>query len=145
MNRNVKACEKIAVAGVLSPVTVVNSEVFSGVVDLSVYHQVMGILLLGNMASEAIDFKAYRCDSDGGNAVALKSATQLAASASANDSKQVVINVTANDLIASSARYVKFGVVTGDSTGGPAAIVALGVDADFGPVTQPTAVLQTVA
>lgn len=145
MTPNIKASEKIAVAGVASPATVSNTEVFSGVVDLGAYHQAMGIALLGNMASETIDFKCYRCDSDGSNAVSLKAATQLAASATANDSKQVIINVTADELMASGAQYVKFGLVTGGATGGAAAVVALGVDARFQPCTQPTSVLQTVA
>lgn len=145
MNPNVKAVEKIAVAGMLDPATVANSEVFTSVVDMSKYHQVMAILALGNMANETIDFKCYRCDANGSNAVSLKTATQLTASASANDNKQVVMNVTADELIASGAQYVKFSAVTGNSTGGPAAIVVLGVDARFQPVTQPSAVVQTVS
>lgn len=144
-NSNVKAVERIALAGVVNPQTVANSEKFSTVVDLAKYVQVMGIALLGDMASETIDFKCYRCDSDGSNAVALKSATQLAGSASANDNKQILINVRTGELIASGAQYVKFGLVTGNTAGGAAAVVALGVDARYEPVTHLTSVVETVA
>ena len=76
--------------------------------------------MLGNMAAETIDFKAYTCDSNGTNAVALKSATQLAAHASNNDNMQVIIGVRAPDLLASGKQHIKFGLVTGNTTGGPA-------------------------
>lgn len=145
MGPNVKAYEKVALVGIIDPQTVVNSEVFTGVVNLGAYHQALGICALGNMAAETVDFKCYTCDSGGGTAVALKSATQLAAHASNNDSKQLLINVTADELIASGAQYVKFGLVTGSSSGGPACVMALGIDPRFSPVTQKTTVLQTVS
>lgn len=135
MNPNVKAKTKLAIVGTIDPQTVVNSEVFTDVVDMSVLHQAFAIALLGNMANETVDFKAYRCDSDGSNAVALTAATQRAASATANDNIQIAINVRSDDLIASGARYIKFGLVTGNSTGGPAAVTVLGVDARFGPAS----------
>lgn len=144
MTINVKPSERIAVAGVLSPVAVVNSEQFSGVVDVSAFHQVMGIALTGNMASETIDVVLYRCAANGSSAVALKSATQLGASASANDNKQIVFNLKTDDLIASGAQYVKLGAVTGNSSGGPMCLIVLGVDPRYGPVTQPAAVVEVV-
>lgn len=134
---NVAAAEKIALVGTIDPATVANTEVFTDVIDMHRWHQALGIALLGNMASETIDFKAYRCASDGSSKVALKSATQLAASATANDNAQVVINVRSEDLSAAAegARYVVFGLVTGGATGGPAAVVALGVDPRFSPAS----------
>lgn len=131
MNVNIAAGEKLAILGRINPQTVANTELFTDVVDLSRFHQAIGIALLGNMAAETIDFKCYSCDSDGSNATALKSATQLPSSATANDNAQVAISVRAEDLQASSKRYIKFGLVTGGATGGPAAAIALGVDARF--------------
>lgn len=131
MNVNIAAGEKLAILGRINPQTVANTELFTDVVDLSRFHQAIGIALLGNMAAETIDFKCYSCDSDGSNATALKSATQLPSSATANDNAQVAISVRAEDLQASSKRYIKFGLVTGGGTGGPAAAIALGVDARF--------------
>jgi len=134
MSINTLAAADIAVVGTLDPVTVVNTEVFTDVVDMTKFGQVLGIALTGNMAAETIDFKAYTCASDGGSKVALKSATQLAAHASNNDGKQIVINVRAEDLT-SGQRYIVFGIVTGNSSGGPAAIVALGTNARYQPAT----------
>lgn len=131
MNVNIAAGEKLAILGRINPQTVANTELFTDVVDLSRFHQAIGIALLGNMAAETIDFKCYSCDSDGSNATALKSATQLPSSATANDNAQVAISVRAEDLQASSKRYIKFGLVMGGATGGPAAAIALGVDARF--------------
>lgn len=142
---NQKLCEGVAVLAALSPVTVVNTEVFSGVVDLGANQQVMAVAMIGNVAAETVDFKCYTCDSDGSNAAALtgKAATQLAAHATNNDSKQLVINVRDSDMVASGKQYVKFGVVTGGATGGPAAILVLGeprqgnaTDADNASVVQ---------
>lgn len=135
MHLNVLASEKLAVVGTIDPATVANTEVFTDVVDVSLFHQLFAIALLGNMASETIDFKCYRCASDGSSAVALKSATQLAASASANDNAQSIIGIRSEDLAASGARYVKFGLVTGGATGGPASVLVLGVDPHFNPAS----------
>ncbi len=120
--------EGLAVVGTIDPATLANSEVFTDVVDLGGLQQCMAILLLGNIAAETVDFKCYSCDSDGSNAAAISglAATQLAAHASNNDNKQIVICVRDTDLLASGKQHVKFGAVTGGATGGPAAAVVLG-------------------
>ena len=132
MTMNTIAARNLPILGTIDPGTVANTEVFTDVIDMSLFHQVVGIALLGNMANETIDFKAYTCAANGTSKVALKSATQLAGSASANDNTQVVINVAAQDLTGGE-RYICFGLVTGGATGGPAAAVAIGVNARFGP------------
>ena len=123
---NAKLTETLALLGILSPQTVANTETFSGVVDMKKCHQALVVAALGNMASETIDVKVYTCNSDGSSAAALVSATQLAASSSANDNTQILANVRASDLIASGKQYIKVGVVTGGSTGGPVAVAILG-------------------
>lgn len=128
MNPNVQAIEKVAILGVLAPQTVANVEKFTTVVALGTVGQVMAVAQLGDMAAETVDFKAYTCDADGSNAVALKSCDQLAANAGNNDSKQLAINVRADELLASGKSCVKFGLVTGGATGGPAAVLVLGTD-----------------
>lgn len=132
MNPNIRATEKVALVGTIDPGTVNNVEKFTDVIDMSKAFQVMGLALLGDMANETIDFKAYTCDGDGNNAVALKAATQLAASAAANDAKQIAINVRAEELQASGKQHIKFGLVTGAATGGPAAVVVLATDLRMG-------------
>jgi hypothetical protein len=134
MINNSLAARDIAVVGVADPATVTNTEVFTDVIDMTQFGQVMGIALLGNMANETIDFKAYTCAANGTSKVALKSATQLAASASANDNTQVVINVRSDDLTGGE-RYIVFGLVTGNTSGGPAAVVALGTAARYRPAS----------
>jgi hypothetical protein len=126
--------ERAGVVGRIDPQTVANTQLYTDVIDMSKWREVMGIALLGNMASETIDFKAYTCDNDGSNATALVSATQLAASASANDNKQIVINLR-SEHVTNTKRYVKFGLVTGGATGGPACVVAIGLRPVFGPAT----------
>lgn len=133
MDINTGAGEKLAVVGTVDPQTVANTEKFTDVIDMSKFHQVLGVAMLGDMAAETIDFKAYYCDSDGNNASALKSATQLAGHASNNDNKQIVIQVRADELGPLSKQYIKFGLVTGNTTGGPAAVVAIGLDGRFQP------------
>lgn len=132
---NTKAGEKIAVVGTIDPQTVANTELFTDVVDMSKFHQALFIALLGDMAAETIDFTLYYCDSDGNNAAELKDCTQLAAHAANNDNDQLVISLRAEELLAAGKRYVKAGLVTGGATGGPAAVVALGVDAHYEPAS----------
>lgn len=121
--------EVLATIGTIDPATVANTEVFSDVIDMSKYEQVMATLLLGNMASETIDFKVYTCAAGGGSAVLLKNITQLAANASTNDNTQAIITVRAEELnaVAESTRYIKFGLVTGGASGGPAGVLVQGL------------------
>lgn len=127
--------EQVAVVGTIDPQTVANTELFTDVVDMALWHNAMFVAMLGNMVAETIDFKLYTCASNGGSAVELKECTQLAAHASSNDSTQLVINLKSQDLLATEARYVKAGLVTGGATGGPAAVLALGITPRFGPAS----------
>ena len=121
--------EVLVTIGTIDPGTVANTQVLSDVIDMANYEQVMCTLLLGNMASEAIDFRVHTCDSAGNNLVQLKAITQLAANASANDNTQAIISVRAEELngVSEATRYVRFGVVTGGATGGPAAALVQGL------------------
>lgn len=128
MQLNAKLREMLPLIGVLTPATTANTERFSTVFDMGAHIQALAVVATGDMAAETIDVKLYACDSDGNNAVALtdNSATQLAAHASNNDSKQIVLNVRSDDLLASGKRYAKLGVVTGGATGGVVSGVILG-------------------
>lgn len=125
---NAKLSESVAVVGVINPATVANTEVFTTVVDMGANVQAVAVAMIGNIPAETVDFKAYSCDSDGNNAAAItgRAATQLAAHASNNDNKQLIINVRDGDLVASGKQHVKFGLVTGGATGGPCAVVVMG-------------------
>ncbi len=126
--------ERIAVVGTVDPQTVANIEQLTDAVDMSKFHSALFILLLGNMAAETIDFSVQESDAAGGTYTNLKAATQLAAHASNNDNKQIVIAVRSDELGAGK-RYLKGRIITGNTTGGPIAVVALGVDPRFGPAS----------
>jgi hypothetical protein len=129
--------ESLAVVGVINPQTVANTQKVSGAIDVSKWDRLIFVFALGDMANETIDCGVETCDSDGtSNAVDItgKQATQLAANASNNDNKQIVIGVKSSDLIANGKRYVRATMVTGNATGGPACCVVLGVGR-YGPST----------
>lgn len=127
---NVSLTEGLGVAGIIAPVTTANTQKNTGAIDLSKWASLLFVFQLGDMAAETIDFGVETCDSDGtSNAVDItgKQATQLAAHASNNDSKQVVIGLKSVDLITNGKQYVRGTMVTGGASGGPAACVVLGV------------------
>ena len=145
---NVSLAEGLAVAGIIAPATTANTARGSGAIDLSRWDQLLFVFQTGDMASETIDCGVQSVDSDGtSNAADIsgKQATQLAANATNNDSKQVVIAVKSTDLIASGKRYVRARMITGGATGGPAACVVLGV-AKYGPsdASDVSSVLQVI-
>lgn len=126
--------ERVAVIATVDPQTVANSEKLTDAVDMSKWEEVLFILLLGDMASETIDFKLQESATSGGSYTDIsgKAATQLSAHASNNDNKQIVINLKASEL-SSGMRYVKGRAITGGATGGPACVIALGVKPRYAP------------
>ncbi len=117
-----------ALIGTIDPQTVSNTEVFTDVIDHGKFEQVAFVFALGNMASETITARVVTCDSAGNNAAAYKTATQLSASATANDNDQIIIISRAEDLPqgTNTDQYIKGGLVTGGATGGPSACMAFG-------------------
>lgn len=139
--------EMAAPVALLSPQTVNNTAKFSNTVDMSRFVEAMFVFLLGDMASETIDLGIQEAAADGGPFTTLtgKQATQLAANATTNDAKIVVITVKAEELSAGN-RYLRARAVTGSATGGVMAIVALG-HGRYGPSTDDdsVAIVQIVA
>jgi hypothetical protein len=130
MYPNTSLADGLGVAGIIAPVTTANTQKATAAIDVSKWDSLLFVFQTGDMASETFDCGVETCDSDGtSNAVDItgKQATQLAANASANDSKQVVIAVKSADLITNGKRYVRGTMVTGGATGGPAACLVLGV------------------
>lgn len=97
------------------------------------FRKAVVIFMLGDMASETIDCIVETCDSGGTNNVTLKAATQLAASASANDSKRIVIGVNVDEMIASGKEYIRGKITTGGVTGGTCTILVVGMEPMYGP------------
>jgi len=131
----------------LRPQTVNNTAQTSTPIDMQRFHEVMFVFLLGDMAEETIDLGVQQSVAEGGpySALSGKQATQLTASATANDNKLVVITLKSEELTANN-RFVRARVVTGGSTGGPVAILALG-RSRYGPSTDDasSALVQLIA
>ena len=118
--------ERAPVVGVVNPQTVANTEQLTAAIDVSLWAELMGIALLGDMANETVTFTAYECPTSNGTFTVISGKQKSrTASATANDNKQDVISVKAEDLL-NTSRYVKFGLVTGGATGGSAAVVVVG-------------------
>lgn len=141
-----KASSALAVIATIDPVVIAATELFSDVVDMSKYDSVLAFALTGDMVvGSTFDFRFVQCDSNGANPTAsLRAMTQRAADATLNDNIQLVMVVRAAELAAASKRYGKFGMV-GASTGGPVALLVLGVDSryDVASVNQLATVVET--
>ena len=109
------------------PATMANTQKLSDVVDMSKFHRVMAVLMLGDMANETIDFSLQSDSASAFNVdvQTVVAATQLAASAAANDGAQIILQCHAADLPAGH-RYLRARGITGGATGGPAAIALFG-------------------
>lgn len=119
------ACEQLAVVSRINPATVTSAGANGDTVDMAKYGQVAFFFALGDVAAETVDALVQQCTAaDGTGAATLKAATQLAAHASNNDNKQIVIEVKASDLGA-AYRWVRPRLVTGGATGGPAVCVGV--------------------
>lgn len=133
---NVLASERIAIIGTVDPAAGIAAVTYTDVIDMSKWHQALGLFILGNMADgDSVVCAAYRCDSAGNNVAAIK--TETLGAAAGNDNTQVVIGVRGEDLHpqATYNRYIKFGITNGAGGGGVACVVALGVDPKYGPAS----------
>src|SRR5437763_1728913 len=94
------AYERFGIVGTIDPQTITTVELFTDVIDMSKWHEVMAIALTGDLATSTLTFTAYTCASDGSGAVALtgqgKQVT-LGSSATANDNVQEIIDVKAEE------------------------------------------------
>jgi hypothetical protein len=135
--------EKLKIAGLLTPATVNSTPAYSTTIDMTKWSSIMVLAALGNMAAETIDISIQSdtvstFDDDLQTVVA---ATQLAAHASNNDSKQVLLEAYAA-AIPEGHRYARVKVVTGDTTGGPVAAVVLGLP-HYSNEAQPATIVET--
>lgn len=124
---NMMFSEEWAVVGAIDPQTLADTEVFTHVIDMSKYLKAACVFLTGDMneSTGTLVARCVTCDSAGNNVAAFKTATTIAAASS--DNKQVVIEVSNQDLAGGATnkdRYVKFGMVSG-SAGGPVAAAVL--------------------
>ena len=129
---NVRATEKIAVVGKVNPQTVTTVQ-YSDVIDMSKFLQALGVALLGAVnAGDTMVFSAFQCDGSGNNASAITNKIVTFAATSGNQNTQIKLGVRADDLANQTYQHLKFGLSCG-TTGGPAAVVALGIDGKYTP------------
>lgn len=127
MNTYASPAERVAVLVAVTG-TASSTPLLTAWVSAQYAQQLLLIALLGDMAAETIDISLQQATSSGGaGAKNLKAATQLAASAGANDSKQVTIGCDSNDLDADGGfSFVAGRIVTGGATGGVVSMVVEG-------------------
>lgn len=131
---NIQLAEQAAVlavkAGTANSTPLVTPYVSAALVDSA-----MLVAALGDMAAETIDVAIYQAtDASGTNAKSAKAATQLAAHATNNDNKAVVIGIRKEELdLANGFSFIAGRCVTGNTTGGPVGLTVLGGDLRYGP------------
>ncbi len=117
--------ENFGLAGFITPGTVA-SEKFTHVIDMSKFHKALFTFMLGDMPAENITARVVTCDAGGTNVAPLKTATTLTGDLTANDNKQILIEVDGNDLAdggENADRYIKGGLTIGGAGGVAAAAV----------------------
>lgn len=104
-------------------------------VDVSKVESLQLVAALGDMAAEAIDVGIYQAtDTSGTGAKVAKAATQLAAHATNNDNKAVVVGMRKDELdLAGGFKFVAGRAVTGGATGGACGLVLQGGGNRYGP------------
>ena len=118
------------------PATFANTEKVTDAIAVADYWQFVFVLAIGDVAAETVDFRLEVADDSGftTNKTTLKAATQLAAHASNNDSKEIILEARNEDIIrvSATALYIRGRAITGGATGGPMAILGFGVYPRYG-------------
>jgi hypothetical protein len=128
MSKHKRIYEGLKIVAVAPPALLTSTPRVSGAVNMSKFSKVFAVLSLGDMAAEAIDFRLESSTTDStftGVVTTRVSATQLAASATANDNKQVVLEVDASQL--NGDLWLRSRAVTSGTTGGMAEVMLFGV------------------
>jgi hypothetical protein len=118
--------EEFKLVAVFSPATINNTEKVTPAVDFSKFSALIAVLALGDMASEAVDFRMESCASSGfGSGVTTRvAATQLAASGTLNDSKQIILEIDQSQV--AGDQFARARAIGSDATGGPGCILLFG-------------------
>jgi hypothetical protein len=135
--------EEHAIAATIDPQAVDNASQTSDWVDMSKYNRVAFIVCVG-ATDTTVDIKLQSATADDGTGAADisgKAATQLTAT---DDNKQVVIEITAEEMPANTG-YCAAVVTAGDGTSGAlVCAVGLGTVARYAPVSHLASVAEAV-
>lgn len=126
--------EKCAVVGTVDPDVLTATTHDTDVIDMSLFEEVMFVVMAGTLGSSAtFDFDVVSDSASGGSYTnTVKSITQLTDAGSDSD-KQVVVNVRAEDL-PDGDRYIK-GTVTVATASSDGGVVAIGLNPRYGPAS----------
>lgn len=130
--------EELAIVATIDPASISASTVNTDSIDMKNFRRVMFIVAVGTMgASGTADFAVYGDTASGGSystAITGKSIAQLT-KAGTDDLKQVVVEVTAEEVAAQGLRYIRGALVIGTAAS-PAAVIALGSLMRYSPASE---------
>lgn len=139
--------EQLAVIATIDPDAYGTGNETSDVIDMQLHRRIMFIVQAGTLATNAtLDFGVYGDTASGGSYSTLitgKSITQLTEAGTDSD-KQVIVEVTSEEVIAQGLRYIR-GSLTLGTAGGDVAVLALAGNSRYSPATDLTSVDEIVA
>ena len=115
--------------GTIDPIRLSTTELWTDVIDMTDFDQVTFYFLIGNADFAEITARVVTCNAAGNSRTALKTATALDESLSANDNTQIIINVSAEDLAGGDSpadRYVRGGIVCSSNEADAVACAVIG-------------------
>lgn len=147
MNSNILPSSRVAIMGVIDPDATAAGTVTTGWVSMSGFANAMAIVMAGTLGvSATLDAKIQQAtDSSGTGAkdITGKAITQLTQAGTDSD-KQVVINISENDLdVAGDFTHIRLSMTVGTATSGAGGLL-LGFDAAYAPATDATTVDEIV-
>jgi len=127
--------QQLAVVGVIDPASKSANTYLTGVIDMKLHRRVLFVLMVGALTTNnTTDFSIVGDTASGGSyatTITGKSITQLT-QAGTDDNKQVLVEVTAEEVAAQGLRYIKGKLVTATAAA-LASVIALGSDGRYGP------------
>ena len=141
------ANSRLPLVGTVDPQSASAGDYATDVIDMSKFQKVLFYILVGAMTTNGtLDFVVKGDTASGGSfttTVTGKAITQLT-KAGSDDNKQVVVEVTAEDVAQQSFRYIK-GIVTTATAASLVAVAAVGVDARYAPADDLSSVDEVVS
>ena len=130
--------EQLAVVSCTDPDAYAAGTITGDIVDMQKYRRVLYVLMTGDMVSTCTaDLTIYgsaASNMSSPGAITGKTITQLT-QAGSDDNKQVIVEVTAEDVAAAGYRYIRDSLVLG-TAGSDAGVVALGFLAHYSPASE---------
>lgn len=126
MGYNEALSEQLAIIGTIDPDATAASTVSTDVIDMKHYRRVLFIVLAGELGSSAtVDFEVNGDTASNGSfatAITGKAITQLTQAGTDSD-KQVLVEVTAEEVAAQGFRYIRGDLTVGTATSDMAVVV----------------------